>query len=60
MRLGRSFLPRVLATALLTAGPLSPAAAGPARALGYAPEDDSEVYAEKLIAAQGLPPEGSP
>ncbi|MEU3610636.1 NAD(P)-dependent oxidoreductase, partial [Streptomyces sp. NPDC035033] len=31
-----------------------------ARALGYAPEDDSEVYAEKLIAAQGLPPEGSP
>ncbi|MER7948514.1 NAD(P)-dependent oxidoreductase [Streptomyces sp. NPDC096079] len=31
-----------------------------ARALGYAPEDDSETYAEKLIAEKGLPPEGSP
>ncbi|MFE6854572.1 NAD-dependent epimerase/dehydratase family protein [Streptomyces sp. NPDC057674] len=30
-----------------------------ARALGYAPQDDSEVYAEKLIAAKGLPPEDS-
>ncbi|GGU88579.1 NAD-dependent dehydratase [Streptomyces litmocidini] len=30
-----------------------------ARTLGYAPEDDSEVYAEKVIAEQGLPAEGS-
>jgi uronate dehydrogenase len=28
---------------------------GPARALGYEPQDDSEVYAEKLIAEQGEP-----
>ncbi|WP_282691636.1 NAD(P)-dependent oxidoreductase [Streptomyces sp. CC208A] len=31
-----------------------------ARALGYEPQDDAEVYAEKLIAEQGMPPEGSP
>ncbi|MFF6792471.1 uronate dehydrogenase [Streptomyces filamentosus] len=31
-----------------------------ALALGYAPQDDSEAYAQKLIAEQGLPPEGSP
>ncbi|MFB7516239.1 NAD-dependent epimerase/dehydratase family protein [Streptomyces sp. NPDC056144] len=30
-----------------------------ARALGYEPRDDSEAYAEKLIAEQGLPEEGS-
>ncbi|MFJ6580229.1 NAD-dependent epimerase/dehydratase family protein [Streptomyces sp. NPDC091368] len=30
-----------------------------AEALGYAPRDDSEPYAARLIAAQGLPPEGS-
>ncbi|MBD0709247.1 MULTISPECIES: NAD-dependent epimerase/dehydratase family protein [unclassified Streptomyces] len=30
-----------------------------ARALGYAPRDDSERYARRLIAEQGLPPEGS-
>ncbi|MEW1697671.1 NAD-dependent epimerase/dehydratase family protein [Streptomyces sp. NPDC093249] len=30
-----------------------------ARALGYAPRDDSEPYAERLVAARGLPPEGS-
>ncbi|MEV4425824.1 NAD-dependent epimerase/dehydratase family protein [Streptomyces sp. R-07] len=31
-----------------------------ARALGYAPQDDSEAWAEKVIAEKGLPAEGSP
>ncbi|MFB7862125.1 NAD-dependent epimerase/dehydratase family protein [Streptomyces sp. NPDC056069] len=30
-----------------------------ARALGYEPEDDSEAYAEQIIAEQGLPAPGS-
>ncbi|MFI0985437.1 NAD-dependent epimerase/dehydratase family protein [Streptomyces exfoliatus] len=30
-----------------------------ARAIGFEPQDDSEPYAEKLIAEKGLPPEGS-
>ncbi|MFF6882518.1 NAD-dependent epimerase/dehydratase family protein [Streptomyces sp. NPDC012421] len=32
----------------------------PARALGYAPQDDSEPYAPGLLAARGLPAPGSP
>ncbi|MER8038770.1 NAD-dependent epimerase/dehydratase family protein [Streptomyces hydrogenans] len=31
-----------------------------ARALGYDPRDDSEVFAEKLLAEQGVPAEGTP
>ncbi|MFJ8186467.1 NAD-dependent epimerase/dehydratase family protein [Streptomyces sp. NPDC096105] len=33
---------------------------GPARALGYEPRDDSEVYAEKLLAEQGEPDPADP
>ncbi|MEV8586078.1 NAD(P)-dependent oxidoreductase [Streptomyces sp. NPDC051180] len=32
---------------------------GTARALGFDPQDDSEAYAEKLVAEKGLPAEGS-
>ncbi|MFD9032477.1 NAD-dependent epimerase/dehydratase family protein [Streptomyces sp. NPDC059567] len=31
-----------------------------ARALGYEPQDDSELFAERIIAEQGLPVEGDP
>ncbi|CAL9570590.1 NAD-dependent epimerase/dehydratase family protein [Streptomyces sp. enrichment culture] len=33
---------------------------GPARALGYAPQDDSEPYAARLLAEQGAPDDDDP